>query len=239
MLDTTPLCIIRELAEVHAIEEQVFNDTECPLLTLTNSLYNIIPTSHIVSSVSIMHECNPSCTFENAYTSIPRERETLHTSKLIYTHDYSNKLFCLNVYAMSSHWTSCLHTVYTLRRRYSAVGNSQNQPCSDSITAETQARIDAASGASRSCFRSRFEMYILPSSKKIVLAAPDSIHSAQLESMPNSVPIRFQIFGCVTLSRFKVQTSAGWRLRKIAQRTRMRCRRLQKCDSKGYRAGGV
>ena len=94
MLDTTPLCILRELVEVHAMEEQVFNDMECSLLTLTNALY-IIPTSHIISSVSIMYECNSSCTFENAYTSIPREQETLHASKLIYTHDYSNKLFCL------------------------------------------------------------------------------------------------------------------------------------------------
>ena len=76
----------------------------------------------------------------------------------------------------------------------------------------------------------------------------DSPHLVQLgQSMELSMALKVASSSPPTLwshlrsTRFKVQTSAGW-LRKIAQRTRMRCRRSQNatfCDSKGYTLYGA
>ena len=53
------------------------------ILELTSSLYTL-PTSLIVSPVSVVHIYNNSC------------KIIAHT----YVHDYSNCLFCLNIYCI-------------------------------------------------------------------------------------------------------------------------------------------
>ena len=51
-------------------------------------------------SVSIMHECSSSCTFEHADTTTVVEREHVTSRKLVFVHDFSNNLYAFNVYCM-------------------------------------------------------------------------------------------------------------------------------------------
>ena len=62
----------------------LLTEFDCPLLELTSSLYTL-PTNSIISPVSVEHVCNNSCKIIE-YT---------------YVHDYSNCLFCLDIYCTS------------------------------------------------------------------------------------------------------------------------------------------
>ena len=93
-------CIIRRLELMELLGESITNSLECPLLTSTTTL-QVLPTSFITCSASILHECGPSCNFTTTIQTVPREREHLEVSQLTYVHDYTITTFCLNVYAMS------------------------------------------------------------------------------------------------------------------------------------------
>ena len=78
------LCVIRELKpQVTISGTPLLTEFDCPLLELTTNLYTL-PTSSIVCPVSVVHICNNSCKIIE------------HT----YVHDYSNCLFCLNIYCI-------------------------------------------------------------------------------------------------------------------------------------------
>ena len=77
--------------------ESITNSLDCPLLTSTTTL-QVLPTSFITCSASIIHECGPSCNFTTTLQTVSREREHLDVSQLTYVHDYSITTFCLNVY---------------------------------------------------------------------------------------------------------------------------------------------
>ena len=94
---THSLCVVCELAEIEAMDDQpLHNELDCPLLTMTN----VIQTASVSTAVSIMHECNASCTFVHSPDVLAREREALTITRLTHKHDYTNTMFCLNVYAM-------------------------------------------------------------------------------------------------------------------------------------------
>ena len=86
--------IIRKLELMELLGERITNSWDCPLLTL-----QVLPTSFITGSASIINECGPSCNFTTTLQTVSRER--LDMSQLTYVHDYSITTFCLNVYAMS------------------------------------------------------------------------------------------------------------------------------------------
>ena len=97
---THSLCIVRELAEIEAMDDQpLHNELDCPLLTMTNELH-VVQTASVSTAVSIMHECNASCTLVHSPDVLAREREALTITRLTHKHDYTNTMFCLNVYAM-------------------------------------------------------------------------------------------------------------------------------------------
>ena len=79
--------------------EYIYNDYDCPILSLTNLVY-CISSEHILQSVSIIHECTTTCVFVTKSVSKRVEHEDVNTSSLAYDHDWSNKLFCHNVYCM-------------------------------------------------------------------------------------------------------------------------------------------
>ena len=92
-------CIIQAIVEEKAMDQPILNEFDCPLLSLSTT-FHVIPSSSTVTSVSIIHQCSQACTFAQSSTPVTREREVLISSQLTYTHDYSNTLFCLNMYAM-------------------------------------------------------------------------------------------------------------------------------------------
>lgn len=74
-------------------------ELDCPLLTLTDLIY-LIPSAFIINAVSFIHECDNLCTFHASSVSKTVEHEQV-TQELAYKHNYSNRLYCHNVYCMN------------------------------------------------------------------------------------------------------------------------------------------
>ena len=87
-------CIIRKLELMELLDESITNSWDCPLLTSTTTL-QVLPTSFITCSASIIHECGQSCNFTTTIQTVSREREHLDMSQLTYVHDYSITTFCM------------------------------------------------------------------------------------------------------------------------------------------------
>ena len=86
--DNSSLCIVRELKEQHHSDGSVIlNEFDCPILTLTTELF-FIPSTFVYSSVSVPHVCTSNCSFTFDFTC--------------YNHDFSNLLFCYNIYCISN-----------------------------------------------------------------------------------------------------------------------------------------
>jgi len=92
-------CIIQRYERVLCGDQQLTNEKECPLLFRVKVLA-VIPASAICTAVSIVHECDQSCSFQQRQKSWTMEREHITRSGLLHVHDYSNTLFCLNIYCM-------------------------------------------------------------------------------------------------------------------------------------------
>ena len=80
-------------------DSAIINDLDCPLLSLTNTLYFTNPNS-LVCSVFVVHECSTSCVFQRQGSSYTIKRELVLKDSLGYEHDWSNEIVCLNVYCM-------------------------------------------------------------------------------------------------------------------------------------------
>ena len=96
-------CLVRPLQQMDLHGTAITNEYECPILTLTDLVY-CIPSNSIYHSVSVIHECSHTCTFNNTSLASRRmEHENVHLSRsqLLYNHDLSNKLYCYNIYCMS------------------------------------------------------------------------------------------------------------------------------------------
>lgn len=82
-----------------ALGEHIVNEFDCPLMTMSNILY-CIPSKWILHAVSIVHECSNTCLYSTTTTSERVEQIDIQTSKLTLTHDWTNKIFCFNIYCM-------------------------------------------------------------------------------------------------------------------------------------------
>lgn len=91
--------MVRPLEKMDLLGEQMMNEFDCPLLSMTNVLY-CIPSNTVSQAVSVVHECTNSCTFVK--TSVIRnvEHEAVESSDIIFKHDFCNKMYCLNVYCI-------------------------------------------------------------------------------------------------------------------------------------------
>ncbi len=96
-------CILQLFEKVEANSQDVLNDRDCPLLLLLNILI-LVPSTSVVSDVSIAHECGSECKYvSGSTTSRLMERESITVSGNTFEHDFSNNLFCLNVYSLTLH----------------------------------------------------------------------------------------------------------------------------------------
>lgn len=78
------LCLLRPFEEVTVNDDPLKNDIDCPLLNFTNTIVAVSPMD-IKTEVSIMHECNTTCTFDNSGV-IEVERESIAINRLSYIH---------------------------------------------------------------------------------------------------------------------------------------------------------
>ena len=92
-------CIVRPLQYMDILGERICNEYDCPILNLTGVIY-CLPSRYILSAVSIVHECTTTCTFVISTTQKKIEHEVITVSKTTYRHDWSNKLYCENIYCM-------------------------------------------------------------------------------------------------------------------------------------------
>ena len=98
-LNEESICLVRGLHSTDAV-----NAIGCPMLKLTDVIFSVA-SSHIVKSVSVLHECGPSCKFIQKWTerTVEREKLSLCNSKLEYEHDFChNKDYYINVYCIHS-----------------------------------------------------------------------------------------------------------------------------------------
>ena len=96
------ICVVQILEHMDCFGAQLYNEYDCPLLTLIPSFHCVF--SHCIShSVSVAHECSSTCIFTkntSTSTSIIERQPVQSHSKLCFHHDFSNNLYALNVYCM-------------------------------------------------------------------------------------------------------------------------------------------
>jgi len=96
----TSVCLIRVFDAAEYQDQAILNEFDCPLLTLSDQVI-AVPPSHVMSAVSVCHECTDSCVFKKS-GSRRVERETVEaTNRLSYKHDWLNRWFSLNIFCMS------------------------------------------------------------------------------------------------------------------------------------------
>lgn len=95
------MCLVRPMELLLSSQGQrVCNEYDCPLLHAEQKV-TVVPASSVNFSVSIVHECGQSCVFSVQPRQRRVERQVIvDCDNLVYQHDFSNNLFCLNVYCM-------------------------------------------------------------------------------------------------------------------------------------------
>ena len=97
--DHTAYCLVRLLQPMDIFGEPVCNEYDCPILNLSNLIY-CIPSTYISHAVSVVHECTTTCSFITNNSIKRIEQENVNVCLISYNHDWSNKMYCLNLYCM-------------------------------------------------------------------------------------------------------------------------------------------
>jgi len=62
--------------------------------------YFTVDSTRIQKAVSMVHECGNHCKFEKSVILNTVEREQVADTKLVFLHDWTQLLYCLNVYCV-------------------------------------------------------------------------------------------------------------------------------------------
>ena len=93
-------CLVRMMEQLELpAGSPILNSFECPLLSLSRVI-ETVSAKNIRQVISIIHECGTTCKFDTVMRSKNIEREQVDQQRLTFVHDYSNLMFCLNVYCM-------------------------------------------------------------------------------------------------------------------------------------------
>ncbi len=90
-------CLIQAFEMMETAQGTIQNEQNCPAL----DFLMVVPSSSIRSRAAMVHECSGDCSFTHATRPrvVEREEVELETG-LTFVHDYSNNLYCLNIYCM-------------------------------------------------------------------------------------------------------------------------------------------
>ena len=77
----------------------VLNEYSCPVLELSKTIFTT-SSLNIQRPVCIVHECTPTCVFQDSTTSRTIEREDFASTTLVFVHDLQNNMYCLNVFCV-------------------------------------------------------------------------------------------------------------------------------------------
>ena len=89
--------LVQSLQSMDLFGETVSNEYDCPLYSLSKLIY-CIPSKHVCHSVSVVHECTNTCTFVTKLVPKKLEHEDVNISSLIFEHNWSNNMYCHNLY---------------------------------------------------------------------------------------------------------------------------------------------
>ncbi|KAL5496712.1 hypothetical protein EMCRGX_G013056 [Ephydatia muelleri] len=94
-------CIVRYMEPVMNGTALRLNQFDCPLFTLTNIL-RVLPSVNISCSISVVHQCSTTCVLKEKAVETTLERHKVTQNTLFLSHDWSNNLYCYNVFCMSN-----------------------------------------------------------------------------------------------------------------------------------------
>ena len=85
--------------------EQILTEFDCPVIELTKKLFLVSPVV-IMGPISIVHLCAGTCTISQEPSTRLYEREevALTSTQLVFKHDFSNKLYCYNIYCTGNYF---------------------------------------------------------------------------------------------------------------------------------------
>ncbi len=88
----------------------MLNEYDCPLLILNKNIF-VLPSRTIVTHILVIHQCTNTCEVTKQSWNILHEREQVANHTLVLSHDFSNDLYCLNIFCMNqlSLCTICLY----------------------------------------------------------------------------------------------------------------------------------
>ena len=82
--------------------KEKINKQQCPLMNFSNHLVSV-PSDHVLSSISVVHECSRTCQLLRKTKTYQIERENIELDTLVLKHD-TKTLFALNVYCLNSYY---------------------------------------------------------------------------------------------------------------------------------------
>ena len=101
-------CLVRVMEKIEINDEQITNDYDCPLLSMSTNITYISP-HNIFTSVSIVHECTNTCTFVESHATRRVDREVIEEARtsLIFNHTILNFISFFSLAA-------CMNTLFLL-----------------------------------------------------------------------------------------------------------------------------
>ena len=63
---------------------------------------SLIPSSSVSTAVSVVHKCTKTCSFVEKTASAVVEGCDTSVNRLVFVHDWTNTVYCNNIYAMIS-----------------------------------------------------------------------------------------------------------------------------------------
>ena len=98
-------CIVQSNERVSGVSSQSTedankNELECPLL-LQSKMFVMLESEAIQNTVSLVHQCSRTCSFQNKAVHRTIERKDVQVSSIfVYSHAWKNNLLCSNISKM-------------------------------------------------------------------------------------------------------------------------------------------
>ena len=80
------------------VQRYITNEYDCSFLSLS-SLFRCVSSLSILQSVSIMHECSPTCVAKRVNSTSQVERQCIASQKIMFVHDFCNNnlyIYCMH-----------------------------------------------------------------------------------------------------------------------------------------------
>ena len=84
-------CVLQKLEKICANGISVKNEMDCPLLE-ARTRYEVIPSTNVLSAISVVHECTGSCKLRPMQTTVVERENTVAITGQTVCHDKAKYL---------------------------------------------------------------------------------------------------------------------------------------------------